>query len=285
MATDNTNLISVLQHIMDSRANTATKEELVALRALVDHLLMSNQSGLDTEVQADINALTNTSAIADVIKVGMAATFLKKKTAGHLGKFMPVNICRGSDLYLKTNQSSTVNSINAQFWSNGFNNVNAKHSDYTPYAKTDTVDNNVEQQIVNIPVGKGVLTHVITPECHTSPTIKIRVVADGEEYIFVTNSVPQGNGRLCLGGILDEFASTNGSASGAGIGSFFDAGFNANTKLAIKPNQAIQKGIGLTFEKSLEVYFQCVTGGLNMSSEYRNAYAVVANNIPLGFEK
>lgn len=201
-----------------------------------------------------------------------------------LGRNLPRMLASSSMILIKQTESTTTNASNAAFWTtaNGIDDSQIEYSDQQLIV--DTTSGSAQKEISNI-TGSGVLTHVISPSTSGSGVqFRVRVVADGDITVIDSPALnTPSNSRIVVGGFV-PYAPTIGTSS-AGIGSSSDVGWMDRRATIATPSQALSLGIGLTFNASLVVTVETLSGSFATDATLRNSYVAVANYIPIGFER
>lgn len=177
-------------------------------------------------------------------------------------------------LSVKTATGTVVQANAAAFWT-------AMDLSYTPLGweavKLISAANTNEQTILDLE-GAGVVTSVVAPSIGSAGIATLRVTTDGEEHVFISETLAT-NQRFLVGGVrLHEGASTAGDA--VGYGSAKDYGFLNNTvprMLMLTPLQVVEEGrIGLPYESALKVTIQST---VNWSATTNNKNAVACHTL------
>lgn len=157
--------------------------------------------------------------------------------------------------------------------------------DYSTVVVAGTADTN-EQVIANVVSGQGILTHVTTTatDASLSGVITVTITVDGVELDpFVSETLPTGSARLCIGDFKAH--SSDSSEAFSGLGGAQDSGYSAiatSNAYLPTPKQTISQGrIGIPFFESLEVKQQ---SSVNFRGDayYQNSLVAYSRSIPDG---
>ena len=253
-----------------------------SITELLQHATMAKGLDVDTStIQAGFYVQTTTPS-------GLSAQYMALQNAVRAGastpdfaKYkMPIMVAEGVEVDTVSADGGTDVASGTNFWLQTFD-ISAGDNDFPLKGKSATyaTSSTAILEILPLTSGRGILTHILTPEIPSSSTIVIYIQVDGVEHVYTFADVCGGNnyGRLGLGGFLHgrRKESTQSTTGSSGWGSSSDYGFECQYGTMISVGAALFEGIGIPFHSSIKVSWSS-TAGLYVNTNANKAGVLYA---------
>jgi len=201
------------------------------------------------------------------------------KSGGGANLIMPEMIVASSTGPLMIKLSGSIALSNQAAF---FSSIASTHTEFGYEGVVLSAANNtLEQTIVDIPSGLGVLTNVVCPILSAAGTMTIKVIIDGVTTIFLSPNFTTSDLRYAIG----NFHPSGGTAvtgNASGLGTSEDRGFTNTSTAWLMPTsvQSLQNiQTGMVFRSSLFVSIQG-SSDISASAISQDCCVLHTNSIP-----